>query len=218
MKKVLLSIVLLLVLFSHTQAQPQPISLTYTILEANEGVNTWFNEDYSESWAYEINESSFTVDLNIDDVTTVDLNLGNLTREGISDDEVQTNLALGYWMLSSAFGFHANTSWDAVEEDFLDLDLLEKDFTETDAQYLGGEVETIVIDFKDAYQNTTLVYSKDEGLLLYAKTSVFGFTLDIKISQINGDDTYYSKQVFSPFNFMYGLMAFPILAALKRKQ
>ena len=133
----------LLLSVSATSAEITPISLQYTAEESNNATNIWWDPISMATVPYNVEQNS-TVSVDIDDMndfnSILDITIGNITREGINDNEAESALAFGYWKLQGLFGFIANTSWDNVISEFNELNLTVQSVYETEGElYLRDE-------------------------------------------------------------------------------
>ena len=217
----ILTLITLVVLLSVnlTSAETTPITMQYIAEESNNATNVWWDPISMSTIPYNVEpNSTITVDiLDKNDLnSTMDIAIGNITREGITDNEAESALAFGYWKLQGLFGFIANTSWDVVISKFNALNFTNQNAIETEGNFLGVTIDTVEFSFKDDFQTTTLVYDKLDGILLYASSEVFGFQLGIRIISINNDTEYFNAD--APFG-IYFLMALiiPVLVKIRRK-
>lgn len=202
-----------------TSAETTPITLKYIVEESNNATNIWWDPISMSTVPYNVEQNStITVDVvdKNDFNSTMDITIGNITREGITDNEAESALAFGYWELQGLFGFMANTSWDVVISEFNALNLTHQNAIETEGNFLGVIVDIVEFTFKDDFQTTTLVYDKLDGILLSASSEVLGFQLGIGIISIN-DDTEYFK-VDAPFGIYFAIaLIIPVIAKIRRK-
>ena len=202
-----------------TSAEITPISLQYIAEESNNATNIWWDPISMSTIPYNVEQNS-TISVDIDDMndfnSTLDITIGNITREGINDNEAESALAFGYWELQGLFGFIANNSWDNVISEFNDLNLTVQSVDETEGEFLGEIIDIVEFRYNDDFQTTTLVYDRLDGILLFASSEVFGFHLTVSIISIN-DDTVYFK-VNAPFGIFLAMgLIIPILVRLRRK-
>jgi len=171
----------------HSGHEQTSSVVKYEVNATNEtAVSTWFNPDYTQQFHYQItNNSQIEAELANPESSTTSMNftIGNLTRIGISDVEVQGNLFLGHYQMPSQFGIIANTSWEAVKQEFNQLDLNDSVF-DTSAHYQFGvaNFEAVNISFVAGMQHTELVYNLDSGLLYYANLTFGNFHLEFGIT------------------------------------
>ena len=149
--------------------------------------------------------------------STLDITIGNITLEGITDNEAESALAFGYWKMSGLFGFIANTSWDAVISEFNSLENMTlQNVNEAEGNYLGVVIDIVEFHLKDDFQTTTLVYDRADGILLYASSEVFGFQLSIAITSINEDTEYFKTD--APFGLFIAMaLIIPVIVKIRRK-
>jgi hypothetical protein len=198
-----ISLILLLTFFYSTpiaiaeEIFENPLVLSYQVRTSNNATNRWYNADYSEYFNYHVTSNSF-IYVTLTDIdnssTTIDIAIGNLSRSDISDNEAEEALAIGYFSLPNHFGFISNTSWNQIENDFASIDFNSSSFqSNLKDTYLGKTIDVVVISFVDKFQNTTLIYEKEYGILLYTRTAVFNFLLEIELEAINNDKNYFTK-------------------------
>ncbi len=202
-----------------TSAEITPITMQYIVEESNNATNIWWDPISMSTVPYNIEQNSTIaveiVDLN-DFNSTMDITIGNITREGITDNEAESALAFGYWKLQGLFGFIANTSWDVVISEFNTLNLTVQSVHETEGNFLGVLIDIVEFTFKDDFQTTTLVYDRLDGILLYASSEVLGFQLTIAIDSINDDTAYF--RVDAPFGIFFAIaLLIPVLVKIRRK-
>ena len=225
----LFSILLLFVIItSLTLVNSTPYNLKgqttvqYDVVQSNNSTSYWSNYPADGGYNYHIeNGSQITVIFSdiIDRNSDFNMTVGNLTLHSVTESLVQDNLALGYWSLGNTFGFISDTNWDTIKTKLTNTDGLTSDVSTNKADFLSGKVTVEVISFADDYQNTTLVYEKQLGLLLFAYTDVFGFVLGITINNINGStDVFRAESSSLPVSMIpvfFSLIALSLL--LKRK-
>lgn len=196
-------LILILILSSNIQSKGDPlfennVMIKYKVNNSNNATNRWYNPmNYSEFYSYHILNQSF-IEVNVinweDPLSIINISIGNISRENISDNEAAEMLAFGYWTLPSQFGFIANTSWDLVAEDFNRINFNNSSFqSNLKYDYLGKNIDIVKFAFKDDIQETILIYEKENGLLLFARSTVFNFLLEIEIHSINNDESYFTK-------------------------
>lgn len=183
-----------------------PTEVVYLVNEANNGTNAWYYDGYSKNISYGISVGSY-VNLTIHNMekSIISLVIGNLTRQNIEDIETEDNLILGYYPMLGKFGFIVNNSWGEVNSEFEGLELNQSSFkTNLIDSYLGNNIEIVVVSFDVGDQQTVLIYEKDHGLLLFARTTFWGYLLEIEIQSIDGDTSYFTSQTteVSPFGFI----------------
>lgn len=188
------------------------LQVQYLVKSTDNQTNTWYNETY-HSFHYKVIKNS-EVNVTIDNISNFNSNLtieiGNLTRTNINDSEADFNLGFGYYKMPYSFGFVANTSWNILESNLKSY-VSKSSFANENSKFLGGSTNVVSIQFQDGTaQNTTLIYNKENGLLLYAKSEIFGFLLELTILSVNNNTLYYSTS--SKLDLIFNL--FPVLILL----
>ncbi len=164
-------------------------SFSWVIDDISTGTNIWINSTLwftIANWHANINDE---ISYNVNDVIQIEnkdytkgsLNMGNLSL-ATNDHAIGTNLAFSYypwvgglislekdWMtLGEVTPFSANVN--------ITID------TDSKATILGKEVSTVKFKLNDSSQQTELVYEIETGVLVFGKTSAFGFNLEIHLS------------------------------------
>ena len=200
-------------------SEATPITLEYIAEESNNATNIWWDPISMSTIPYNVEQNStITVDVvdKNDFNSTMDITIGNITRDGITDNEAESALAFGYWKLQGLFGFIANTSWDVVISEFNDLNFTNQNAIESEGSFLGVTVDIVEFSFEDDFQTTTLVYDKIDGILLHASSEVLGFHLGIGIISINNDTEYF--KVDAPFGIYFLIaLVIPAIVKIRRK-
>ena len=187
-------------------------TVQYDVVQSNNATSYWSNYPDEGGYNYHIeNGSQITVIFSdiLDRTSELNMTVGNLTLYSATESLVQDNLALGYWSLGDTFGFLSDTNWDTIKTNLSNTDGLTSDVSTNKADFLSGKVTVEVITLVDDFQNTTLVYEKQLGLLLFAYTDVFGFVLGITINNING-----STNIFKSTSASLPISMVPVLLSL----
>ena len=183
--------------------------VVYHVENSNETANLlWFTSDFTESFTYNIpidSEIQVTFLDRESDNPFIDISVGNLTRQGILDEEAENNLALGYWKVS-VFGFAAVTDWNVVNTQLQQAGFVENQnytlrYTTFFLTGINASIDAVNITFNDLFQSTSLVYSRVDGTLLSARTGFGNYYLQfsaIKISMIKATSSLPPTETFTP--------------------
>ncbi|MCE7737286.1 MAG: hypothetical protein GPJ54_20525 [Candidatus Heimdallarchaeota archaeon] len=202
------------------------VDIIYEVTFSNNANNWWWDYSSSQSTPYHV-ETGTKLNLTISDVSDpqslMNLSIGNATFLDFPDWEGEEALGMGYYKVPASFGFVANTSWTETKFAMDQSNLESFNFTLPHLDYLGGVVDSVVFEFKDVSQTTTLIYDQSSGILLESTSKVFGFDLSFRIYSINGDQEFHKVAetssstdetvIFNPFLITAGL----ILLVVKKK-
>ncbi|MHA1143164.1 MAG: hypothetical protein ACTSRW_00325 [Candidatus Helarchaeota archaeon] len=116
------------------------------------------------------------------------LSIGNETFHDVGQEEIGSNLMLGYY--PTQFGLIASTDWNSNKDAFINGIESAASYG-TEFEYYGIYDNTTHVVFYvfqndsyfDTWQNTTLVYHKQSGVLLHADTS-FGNSTHVSVHLI----------------------------------
>jgi hypothetical protein len=170
------------------------VEVVYDIIESNNATNIWYDSISNDTQLYHVeNGSQMTLTIHDiqDEQTDVSFQIGNLTISNVPDKDAEEVFSYGYWQVPATFGFVANNTWTTTKIAMDNIEFESFNFSLPHLQYLGGEVDAIIVEFKDTFQSTRLIYDDNTGMLLEAHSEVFGFQLSISINSINGDKNYH---------------------------
>jgi len=203
------------------------LEISYLVVNSSETNNFWYHPNDS---AIYIVETDSLINLTVNNLneahSNLNIEIGNLTKTAINDDEIENNLAFGYYFLGNQLGIIANTSWNELKTDFNQLNFNSSSFNiQVISTYLGGEIETVTIYLKDNFQETSLTYSYHDGLLLYAKSGFGMYYLEIEIYSINNSIDYFKipdedgSFLTFPFGyvFLFIISSISIIKKIKKK-
>jgi hypothetical protein len=195
--KLLLALLLIgLISFANVYAHDddEGTVLTYKILDAPEYVEWWpLSGDSAFNVTFTADELEVHINNLEDSESEMTIKIGDQEIE-TTDIEADASLALGYWNISLSSGFIANTDWVELENELevntfisiynLTRNVVSHTFT---INHVESTVSAISYSFEDGFQTTTLTYSLEEGVLLYAKTSFGNYLLEIELVDVHGD-------------------------------
>ncbi|MHA2029317.1 MAG: hypothetical protein ACW99A_09905 [Candidatus Kariarchaeaceae archaeon] len=204
-------------------------SIVYDIIESNNATNTWYDSVSNISRLYHV-ENGTQMNITISNVedpqSDISFAIGSLTIVNVPDADAEEVFSFGYYQIPATFGFVANTSWTATKFEMDKIDFYDLNFTFPHLQYLGGEVDTTLIEFKDTFQTSRLIYDETTGILLEAHSVVLGFQLSILINSINGDPNFHQVSttsnstdetpIFSPIILLLTIFFFSLYDRTKR--
>ena len=233
----ILILVLGLSFFSSAQAA-EPLygpnsnigSVSYSVSESNStAIYYWWDTASSQLLAYQVPSDSF---LNVTFLNDgyppnqgkepfLSISIGNLTLANTTDDDAESNLALGYWKVKMN-GIVSSTDWDAVGEKYDEVFRNSTGtfyFNNSDETYLQGTVFVVSITIDDGFQKTTIAYDAATGLLLEASVTVGNFVLSFVVSSINGNDAFYKNTENElSMNFLWPVFSVLLVALVVRKK
>jgi hypothetical protein len=171
------------------------VVIVYDVIQSNNATNIWYDSVSNFTRLYHI-ENETQMELVVEDVedpqSVVSFEIGNLTISRVPDKDAEEVFSYGYWQVPATFGFVANKTWTSTKFEMDKIEFQSLNFSFPHLNYLGGIVDTTLIEFKDIFQTTQLIYDQTSGILLEAHSEVFGFQLSLIIHSINGDTEYHS--------------------------
>lgn len=185
---------------AHEEHGPEgATNLVYNVTFSNNANNVWWDSILGEASDYHIENGTQAI-LNVTEITDpqsqYNITIGNVTKYNVPDFSGEEVLAIGYYSVANTFGFIANTTWldsksalEAISPDFSNFELT--NFAFPIENLLGGELHTTLIQFKDNFQSTKLVYEQNSGILLHMNSTAGGFSLSMSIHSINDNPEYY---------------------------
>ena len=159
-------------------------SFEWTIDNISPQVNTWYGEE-SSSWYANVSDKvtfDITSTINIEgiDYTAGDLVIGNLTEE-------TDTIGMGFNLVLSIYPWYGGlvsleTDLTTIIKEY-SLNASLTDVSETTFTVLDQELDTVEINYRDAFQATQLIYEPVTGILLYTNTSFGSFWLEMTLTE-----------------------------------
>ena len=214
--------------YAHSGDMGVKHTAIYEITKTNATATyTWYNGDYSQSFPYHVtNASEMRVELAkpSDSNTELNITLGNLTRTGIYDNETEPNLGLGYYKLSDNLGFVAPTTWASLDLRLSALNFSTYHFqSPIKYQFGAAQFDAVNITFADSFQQSTLIYDLNTGVLYYANVVIGNFVLSFYITGLvpQEHDNLVSSTQSSPlpiFSSFFALSIIGILVQMEQRE
>ncbi|MHC1592328.1 MAG: hypothetical protein ACXQS8_09595, partial [Candidatus Helarchaeales archaeon] len=143
----------------------------------------WMNQSWASVANFTANKSgvlnpavNFTIEQISNGIITGNLSIGNETIYLVDQNEIGSNLMLGYWPIQ--FGLIAGTDWTKNREDFLNAISSGESSGNEYEHYAVYENSTHIVFYVyqngslfGTWQKTILVYHKHSGILVHADTS-----------------------------------------------
>ena len=190
-KAFLLVILFSLSLFGKTSSHSNIIVLDYSINKINTDGTCWWNGTnclyfyLSEGEKISFDLLELPIANNTAEVIGISFD-SNLTVHGASLEEISYNLILSYWNLTYALGLIASTNWDTLNQSLSVAGLTSYSASFVEHQINSTVYDAVNIKLSVSGQETELIYSKAEGILLYANTSFMKYFLEISVYHISG--------------------------------
>ena len=157
----------------------------YTVTESSEKTFQWWNGEANLNYIVRVNETiEFTLE-EISSASVLDIRIGNLSEHSVIDSLIDMNLILGHWKVNYNLGIISETNWDKFDTiaemaNFTNYTKQESIFTHGTTAYKSIEIEFA------GTQNTNLVYSFKEGILLRMHSTFGNYELGFTIASISG--------------------------------
>lgn len=213
-----LAFLVVLLFASYPVAANDTVTLTYKINKANSGIITWYDAAWQPT-NYTFDNVA-TISISVANVfnysSTMNVTIGDIAFVNVSDEVVDSNLALGYWNLTYNFGIVAATTWSDLDT-INPTDVGLNSFAKNESTFtviedgINYNYKVVNVFFADSYQSTYLTYDKVSGLLVHAQSIFFGYLLDITL--VNGGQLGFgTTSEATPFSFTFVIAVFSLTA------
>ena len=176
-------------LFSPSESTIE--SIQYSLLEETNtsSINQWWMDGTAHSYTFSDTSSvNVTFERIVGSNFYINLSLGNLTLNNITDSSADGALILGHWKASEGGFIVGNLSLlnDSLNLLLSEETLMKYSSTLQEKKYGDYEFNVVSYNFTAGGQTTYLVYDVDSGLLLELDTSFGNYRLAMSASVFSG--------------------------------
>lgn len=145
------------------------------------------------------------------------ITIGNLSLTNVSNVDITSNLILGDYLAPDFGGIITLPEWDIVEQNFQEMEL-NVSFSNKEITINGITIKTWEIELEHGLQRTTLIYSQEEGILLFANTSFGNYHLTFTLSNFT-EGLFSISESMPLFNYLLVVtVAFSFTIFIRRRK
>jgi hypothetical protein len=223
---VVLYLLVLSTLFSSTQGEEidnmalsDPLEYSVSAFNLSSSVYWWSESSGLLAWSIPTLPSTLRIEP-LDNCTYdnsyFSIIIGNLSLTNASDADITSNLILGDYLLPNFGGIITSPEWDVVEQAFQEMELVAS-FSNNERIINDITIQTWDVEFEHGSQRTSLSYSREEGILLYANTSFSNYHLTFTLSSFT-EGLFSSSELAPVLNYLLVLTIVFSLTFLARKK